>query len=97
MSRIAKKPLSIVSGAKVSVSGSTVNVEGKQGKLTFNIHPNVSVAVTGNELAVSRKDDEKLSKVLHGTTWRILSNMMVGVTTGFNSGTLEMGRRRLQG
>ena len=89
MSRIAKKPLQIASGAKVSISGQTVNVEGKQGKLTFDVHPNIKVAVNGNEIAVERKDDEKLSKALHGTTWRILSNLMTGVTTGF-SRRLEM-------
>jgi large subunit ribosomal protein L6 len=89
MSRIAKKPLTIVNGAKVSISGQTVNVEGKQGKLTFNAHPNVIVKVEGTDLVVERKNDEKLSKALHGTTWRILQNLMVGVTTGFKR-TLEM-------
>lgn len=89
MSRIAKKPLQIASGAKVNISGQTVNVEGKQGKLTFNVHPNIKVAVNGNELSVERIDDERLSKALHGTTWRILSNLMTGVTTGF-SRRLEM-------
>lgn len=83
MSRIAKKPLPVVNGAKVSVAGRTVNVEGKNGKLAFATHPNVTVAVEGNEVVVNRKDDEKLSRALHGTTWRIISNMMVGVTTGF--------------
>lgn len=89
MSRIAKKPLPIAAGAKVTVNGQTVNVEGKQGKLTFNVHPNVTVAVSGNELNVTRKDDERLSKALHGTTWRILSNLMTGVTAGFTR-RLEM-------
>ena len=83
MSRIAKKPLNVASGAKVAIDGQTVTAEGKQGKLTFNVHPNVSVALNGNEIAVNRKDDERLSRALHGTTWRIISNMMTGVTTGF--------------
>ena len=89
MSRIAKKPLTIANGAKVTVNGQRVDVEGKGGKLTFNVHENINVAVNGNEIAVERKNDERLSKALHGTTWRILSNMMTGVTTGFRI-VLEM-------
>ena len=89
MSRIAKKPLPVVSGAKVVVNGSVVTIEGKGGKLTFNVHPNVIVKLEGNEIVVNRKDDERLSKALHGTTWRIVSNMMVGVTSGFKR-VLEM-------
>jgi large subunit ribosomal protein L6 len=89
MSRIAKKPLSVVGGAKVSINGQTVNVEGKQGKLTFKVHPNVSVKLDGTSIAVSRVDDERLSRALHGTTWRVIQNMMIGVTTGYTK-TLEM-------
>lgn len=89
MSRIAKKPLPIANGAKVAVNGQTVTVEGKGGKLTFATHPNVTVKVDGSNVVVDRKDDERLSKALHGTTWRILANMMVGVTSGFKK-VLEM-------
>ncbi len=89
MSRIAKKPLTVVNGAKVAVNGQAVTVEGKGGKLTFNVHDNITVKLDGTTLVVDRKDDERLSKALHGTTWRILSNMMVGVTTGFKR-VLEM-------
>ncbi len=89
MSRIAKKPLPVAAGAKIAVNGQVVTVEGKGGKLTFNTHPNVTVKVDGANVVVERKDDERLSKALHGTTWRILSNMMVGVTTGFKR-VLEM-------
>ena len=83
MSRIAKKPLTLVAGAKVAVNGQTVTAEGKQGKLTLSVHPNIMVAVNGNEISVNRKDDERLSRALHGTTWRLISNMMTGVTAGF--------------
>jgi len=89
MSRIAKKPLTLVAGSKVSVSGQTVNVEGKQGKLTFNVHPSIKVAIDGQTVKVDRANDERLAKSLHGTTWRIINNMMVGVTTGYTK-TLEM-------
>lgn len=91
MSRIAKKPLPIASGAKVSVTGQTVAVEGKQGKLTFNVHPLVKVKLDadGRNVLVDRASDEKLAKALHGTTWRIINNMMIGVTAGFKK-SLEM-------
>ena len=89
MSRIAKKPLPIVNGAKIAVNGHAVTVEGKGGKLVFNTHPNVTVKVDGSNVVVDRKDDERLSKALPGTTWRILANLMVGVTTGFKK-VLEM-------
>lgn len=89
MSRIAKKPLTLVSGSKVSVSGNTVNVEGKQGKLSFNIHPSIKVKVDGSNITVDREGEEKLAKSMHGTTWRIINNMMIGVTTGYTR-TLEM-------
>ena len=83
MSRIAKKPLPVAAGAKVAINGQTVTAEGKQGKLTMLVHPNIAVAVTGNEVSVNRKDDERLSRALHGTTWRLINNMMIGVTAGF--------------
>jgi large subunit ribosomal protein L6 len=89
MSRIAKKPLPLVAGAKVSINGQNVTVEGKQGKLAFAVHPLIEVKLEGSELIVNRRSEERLARALHGTTWRLLSNMMVGVTAGYTK-TLEM-------
>ena len=91
MSRIARKPLAVVSGAKVSIAGQTVNVEGKQGKLTFNIHPAISVKLEdgGKSLVFTRTSEEKIARAMHGTCYRLVNNMMVGVTSGFKK-VLEM-------
>lgn len=91
MSRIAKKPLPVVSGAKISIAGQTVNVEGKQGKLSFTLHPSISVKLEdgGKSLVFTRTGEEKIARAMHGTCYRLVNNMMVGVTTGFKK-VLEM-------
>ena len=85
MSRIGKKPVTIVSGAKVAVSGQTINVEGPLGKLSFEARPQISISVDGgkNEVVVARADYERESKALHGLTRALIDNMIEGVTKGF--------------
>ncbi len=83
MSRIGKKPVSIVGGAKVAVSGQTINVEGPLGKLSFEARPQIAMKVEGAEVVVSRSDDERESKALHGLTRALIDNMIEGVTKGF--------------
>jgi large subunit ribosomal protein L6 len=85
MSRIGKKPVSIASGAKVSVSGRTVEVEGPKGKLAFEHRPEVRVAVdeAAKEVVVSRDDDERSSREFHGLTRAVIANMVEGVTKGY--------------
>jgi len=84
MSRIGKKPVP-VGAAKVSVSGQTVNFEGPKGKLTLSVHPAIKVVLDGNtkELVVTRPNDEKQSKALHGLTRALLANYVEGVTAGY--------------
>src|SRR3954471_2507596 len=84
MSRIGKKPVP-VGAAKVSVSGQTVNFEGPKGKLTLSVHPAIKVVLDGDkkELVVTRPNDEKQSKALHGLTRALLANMIEGVTNGY--------------
>ena len=85
MSRIGKKPVSIPDGAKVSVSGRTIEVEGPKGKLTFEHRPEVSVEVHeySNRVTVTRADDERQSRALHGLTRALVANMTEGVTKGY--------------
>lgn len=85
MSRIGKKPVSIPDGAKVSISGRTVEVEGPKGKLTFEHRPEVSVEVdeSANSVMVTRVDDERQSRALHGLTRALVANMTEGVTKGY--------------
>lgn len=85
MSRIGKKPIAIPAGVTISVNNRTLNVEGPKGKLSFTHRPEVSVAVDegSKEAVVSRVNDERPSRERHGLTRSILSNMIVGVTQGY--------------
>jgi len=85
MSRIGKKPVPI-GKAKVAISGQKVNVEGPKGKLEFSVHPLIKVANQDGNLVVSRPNDEKQSKALHGLTRALLANMIEGVTNGYRKG-----------
>lgn len=83
MSRIGKQPLGIPSGVKVAVQGLQVNVEGPKGKLSLNLRPEVQVAVEGASVKISRKNESKFAKSLHGTARAILATMIEGVTKGY--------------
>jgi large subunit ribosomal protein L6 len=85
MSRIGKQPIPVPAGVKVKVDGGKVFVEGPKGKLEFAPHRNVSVALAdgGKVIQVSRQDEERLSRSLHGLTRTLVANMVKGVTTGY--------------
>ncbi|HEY2786278.1 MAG TPA: 50S ribosomal protein L6 [Fimbriiglobus sp.] len=83
MSRIGKQPVVLPAGVKVSVANRLVKVEGPKGKLEFTHHPGVTVAADAKGITVSRPDDARLSRSLHGTTRALIANMVTGVTTGF--------------
>jgi large subunit ribosomal protein L6 len=82
MSRIGKKPVP-VGKAKVVVKDRHVTVEGPKGKLELDVHPTITVAQQDGNLVVTRPDDEKQSKALHGLTRSLLANMVQGVTEGY--------------
>ena len=88
MSRIGKKPVP-VGKAKVTVKDHHVSVEGPKGKLELDVHPLITVATQDGNLVVTRPDDEKQSKALHGLTRSLLANMIEGVTNGYKK-TLEI-------
>ncbi len=88
MSRIGKKPVP-VGKAKVALKDRHVTVEGPKGKLELDVHPLISVAQEDGNLVVTRPNDEKQSKALHGLTRALLANMVEGVTNGFKK-TLEI-------
>ncbi|MFO0817221.1 MAG: 50S ribosomal protein L6 [Pirellulales bacterium] len=83
MSRIGLKPVPILDGVKVSVAGRTINVEGPQGKLSWEHRPEVAVAVEGKEVVVKRLSDERQAKALHGLTRSLIENMVAGVKSGY--------------
>jgi len=90
MSRIGKKPVA-VGKAKVSINDQKVHVEGPKGKLDLNVHPTITVALDDSKqnVVVTRPDDEKPSKALHGLTRSLIANMIEGVTNGYKK-TLEI-------
>jgi len=85
MSRIGKKPVPVASGVKVAVQDHLVRMEGAKGKLELNVHPAITVKFDDakKELVVTRPDDERQSKALHGLTRALLANMVVGVSQGY--------------
>ena len=83
MSRIGRKPIAIPAGVKVTVDGNKVTVAGPKGTLDSTFNAKMAIAVEGENVVVSRPDDEKESKALHGLTRTLISNMVTGVSEGF--------------
>ena len=84
MSRIGKMPITVPAGVEINVAeGNVVTVKGPKGTLTRAFHPNMSINVEGAVVTVTRPNDEKANKALHGLSRTLLNNMVVGVTTGF--------------
>ena len=89
MSRIGRKPINIPAGVDVKIDGSEVTVKGPKGTLVQKFNPKMDIKVEGTEILVTRPDDEKESRSLHGLTRTLVHNMVVGVTEGFSK-TLEV-------
>lgn len=88
MSRIGKAPITIPSGVTVDVQdGNVVRVKGPKGVLTQKISPSLSVSTEDGQLSVSRPDDSKENRAMHGLYRSLIANMVQGVTDGF---TLQM-------
>ncbi len=83
MSRIGRKPIVIPAGVEVSVNDHVVTVKGPKGTLNSNIHPMMNVKVENGEVVVTRPNDEKQARSLHGLTRTLINNMVEGVTNGF--------------
>ena len=84
MSRIGNRVLTIPAGVEVTVDGNKVTTKGPKGTLEFNFkNDSVDVKVEGGTVVVSRKNELKATKQLHGTTNSVINNMIVGVNEGF--------------
>lgn len=83
MSRIGRKPINIPTGVDVKFENGVVTVKGSKGTLTQKIHPNMTVTIEENTVTVTRPDDEKENRALHGLTRSLIANMVEGVTKGF--------------
>jgi large subunit ribosomal protein L6 len=83
MSRVGKLPVQIPAKVKVSVDRETVKIEGPKGKMSLVTNPKVKVEVAGNEVRVSRPDESRVAKGLHGLTRTLVRNAIDGVTKGY--------------
>ena len=83
MSRIGRKPINIPAGVTVTINDGVIEVKGPKGTLDLNYNPAMTVEVQGEEIVVTRPNDEKTNRSLHGLTRTLIANMIVGVTEGY--------------
>lgn len=83
MSRIGKQPVEVPTGVTVEINGTTVTVKGTKGELKKDFHPNMKIELKDDQIIVTRPDDQKENKALHGLTRSLIANMVEGVTKGF--------------
>ena len=83
MSRVAKSPVSLPSGVNVTLNGQSISVKGSQGTLELEVHNSVEVKQEDNVLTFAARDGGKASDALAGTTRALISNMVTGVSAGF--------------
>jgi large subunit ribosomal protein L6 len=84
MSRIGRSPIPVPSNVTVTLSGDSVSVKGPQGTLERTLPTGISITQEGDELVVSRPDDERRHRALHGLSRSLVANMVSGVTDGFS-------------
>ncbi|MFV0373191.1 50S ribosomal protein L6 [Microbacterium sp.] len=91
MSRIGRLPIDIPAGVTVAVSGQDVAVKGPKGELTLTVAEPIAVAVEDGQVLVTRPDDERESRSLHGLTRSLINNNIIGVTEGYTKGLEVVG------
>ena len=83
MSRIGRLPIAVPAGVEVKVNGNEVSVKGSKGELSHTVPSPIEVTLDEGTLTVTRPNDERESRSLHGLTRTLISNMIVGVTEGY--------------
>ncbi len=83
MSRVGRKPIPVPSGVEVSIAGQTVAVQGPRGRLERTISDRVDLLLEEGTLTLSRRDDARESRALHGLSRALVANMVTGVAEGF--------------
>lgn len=83
MSRIGRMPVEVPAGVEVKLSGHDMTVKGPKGTLSASFHKNMNIAKEGNTIVVTRPNDEKQNRALHGLTRALIANMVTGVSQGF--------------
>jgi len=83
MSRIGRLPIQVPPSVDVSIVGRDITVKGPKGTLARSLHPDMTVAMEGSTLLVTRPSEAKHHKQLHGLTRTLVANMVIGVTDGY--------------
>jgi len=83
MSRIAKYPVNVPSGVEVKVANGVLNIKGPKGRLEYHVHPKVKLVHEGQQIKVDVADTSSFANAMSGTTRAQVSNMVTGVTKGF--------------
>jgi large subunit ribosomal protein L6 len=83
MSRIGKLPITVPGGVDVKIEGQKVTVKGSKGELSLVVAEPIRVALEEGQVLVTRPDDERNSRALHGLTRTLLNNNIIGVTEGY--------------
>jgi large subunit ribosomal protein L6 len=86
MSRVGKAPIPLPNGVSVNIEKNEVSVKGPKGELKRSFHPDMKIVLEDGILRVGRPDDDRLHRSIHGLTRTLLSNMVQGVTQGFDKG-----------
>ena len=100
MSRIGRKPITVPAGVEVTIDGSTVTAKGPKGTLTGTFNSNMTIAKDGDVITVTRPNDDKENRSLHGLTRTLIANMVEGVCNGYTKSLEIVGigyRAALQG
>jgi large subunit ribosomal protein L6 len=84
MSRIGKQPITVPSGVEVTIDGPAVRVKGPKGQLEHQIVGDIAIARDGDALNVTRADDTRSNRSLHGLQRTLIANMLIGVSDGFS-------------
>ena len=86
MSRIGRLPIQIPSGVDVKIDGQDVTVKGPKGELSLTVANPIEVKIEEGQVLVTRPDDERNSRSLHGLTRTLINNQIIGVTEGYTKG-----------
>jgi len=83
MSRMGNNPIVVPEGVSININKNTIEVSGKNGKHSHDVHSNVKASLKDGVISFTRTDDSSLSRSVHGTTRQIINNMVIGVSEGF--------------
>src|SRR6195952_5893379 len=86
MSRIGRMPIDVPAGVTVTIDGQDVAVKGPKGELSLTVATPIEVKLEENQVLVTRPDDERASRSLHGLTRTLINNQIIGVTQGYSKG-----------